>query len=231
MNYKADSMNCSNLMRTISQIEAADFVQAKVLQSQLARQIVLTDEFTQIKSVAGLDVGLTQNKEFAIGGVVVLSYPELEVIDKQACSRKIVFPYVPGFLSFREIPVLLGAWQKLSIYPDLLLCDGQGIAHPRRFGLACHLGIILNLPSIGVAKTRLIGEFTEPLQYKGAVSKLTRKGEQIGSVLRTRTNTKPLYISPGHKISQDSANQWVLNCCPRFRLPETTRQAHKLVSS
>ncbi len=214
----------------ISQIESLSIAQAKIIQNDLAKQTRLTDEFGEIKTIAGLDVGFTDNNRIAVGGIVILSFPTFEMIEQQTSRRKVVFPYAPGFLSFREVPVLLEAFYHLSNKPDLLICDGQGIAHPRRFGLACHLGTILDIPSIGAAKSRLIGKYTEPSHDKGSSSHLVDKDEQIGTVLRTRLNTKPLFVSPGHRISFDSANKWVLNCCPKFRLPETTRHAHKLVS-
>jgi deoxyribonuclease V len=141
-----------------------------------------------------------------------------------------VFPYVPGYLSFRELPAVLKALEQLKTIPDMFLCDGQGIAHPRRFGIACHLGVLTDIPSIGVAKSRLVGTYQEPGPNKGDQSNLYDDDEQIGVVLRTRNHVKPLFISPGHRISMSSATQWVLNCITRYRLPETTRMAHKLAS-
>ncbi len=215
----------------ISLIESTSIGQAKFIQNELAQKVRLIDQFGEIKTVAGLDVGFKENNHIALGGIVVLSFPDFEVIEQQTSQREVVFPYVPGFLSFREVPVLLDAVNKLRHKPDLLICDGQGIAHPRRFGLACHLGIALDMPAIGAAKSRLIGQFREPAVSKGSSSHLVDKGERIGTVMRSRQNTKPLFVSPGHKISFESANKWVLNCCPKFRIPETTRHAHKLVST
>ncbi|HEY9147853.1 MAG TPA: deoxyribonuclease V, partial [Gammaproteobacteria bacterium] len=140
------------------------------------------------------------------------------------------FPYVPGLLSFREVPAVLAALEQLSALPDLLLCDGQGIAPPRRLGIASHLGVLLDLPTIGVAKSRLVGEHAEPGEEKGAWQPLTDKGETLGCVLRSRSNVKPLYISPGHRVSVESARHWVMACLTRYRLPETTRWAHRLAS-
>ena len=214
----------------ISQIESASIEQAKNVQKDLAKKIRLTDEFNQIKTIAGLDVGFKDSNHIAIGGIVVLSFPDFKVIEQQTSQREVLFPYVPGFLSFREVPVLLDAYSKLQNNPDLLICDGQGIAHPRRFGLACHLGTVLNIPAIGAAKSRLTGQYRDPPSHKGSSSHLVDKGERIGTVLRTRKDTKPLFISPGYRVSFESANKWVLNCCPKFRIPETTRHAHKLVS-
>ena len=223
-------MKCSNLKTQICKIEAADYERAKEIQSELATKINLNDDLSAIEKVAGLDVGFEYENSLAIGGIVILSYPGFEVIEKRISRRKIIFPYVPGYLSFREIPVLLQAYDKIRNKPDLVICDGQGIAHPRRFGLACHLGILLDLPAIGAGKSRLIGHYTEPSLSRGACSPLIHKGEIIGGVVRSRQGTKPLFVSPGHKISINSAIAWTLKCCPKYRIPETTRQAHRLVS-
>ena len=139
-------------------------------------------------------------------------------------------PYIPGLLSFREIPAVLAAWEQLTVLPDLLLCDGQGLAHPRRFGLACHLGLLLDLPTIGVAKSRLIGSHVPPAPDKGSWQPLEDKGEVIGAVLRTRANVTPVYVSSGHRVSLRTAVAWTLRCVTRYRLPETTRAAHRLAS-
>jgi deoxyribonuclease V len=140
------------------------------------------------------------------------------------------FPYVPGLLSFRELPVVLDALARLAVIPDVILCDGQGRAHPRRFGIACHLGVLLDLPTVGVGKTRLVGRHAEPGPDKGDWAPLLDDGEVIGAVLRTRAGVKPLYISVGHRISLDSAITLTLACLTRYRLPETTRAAHRLAS-
>lgn len=218
------------LAQNIAQIESADLARAKQMQLAGAASIRLEDDFSGISTVAGLDVGFDNHTNTAIGGIVVLALPGFTVIEQHTARRPVIFPYQPGFLSFREVPVLLDAYAKLATTPDLLICDGQGIAHPRRFGLACHLGILLDLPAIGAAKTRLIGKYKEPGQTKGSHTALTHKNQQIGAVLRTRNNTHPLFVSPGHKISHASAIHWILQCCPKYRLPETTRHAHKLVS-
>jgi deoxyribonuclease V len=162
--------------------------------------------------------------------VAVLSYPGLEPVDRALAKRPTVFPYVPGLLSFREIPAVLDALAMLNRPPDLLLCDGQGYAHPRRFGLACHLGVLAGLPSIGVAKSRLIGEHEPVGREKGDRVWLRHDGEIIGAVLRTRRDVQPLYISVGHRVSLQTAIDYVLGCTTRFRLPETTRWAHRIAS-
>lgn len=206
------------------------FVQAKQLQLELAQKVCLEDQFTPPRYVAGVDVGFENSGKITRAAIAVLSYPELKLIDKSVVRRDTVFPYVPGYLSFRELPTVIAALDKLDTIPDMFLCDGQGIAHPRRFGIACHLGVLTDIPSIGVAKSRLTGTFTDPGKEKGDTSDLLDKQERIGVVLRTRTNVKPLFISPGHKISIESAVHWTMNCTTRYRLPETTRAAHHLAS-
>jgi deoxyribonuclease V len=195
------------------------------------RQAVITeDDFGTVQFVAGIDVGFEDQGATTRAAVAVLSYPDLKFCDHAIARRPTTFPYIPGFLSFREVPAVLDALETLKTLPDLLLCDGQGIAHPRRFGIACHLGILTNLPAIGVAKSRLVGKFGEVPDERGAWVPLTHKGETIGAVLRTRPGTKPLYISSGHRIGLDSAIAYVMGCTTKYRLPETTRHAHKLAS-
>jgi deoxyribonuclease V len=159
-----------------------------------------------------------------------LSYPDLQPLEQSIARLPTTFPYIPGLLSFRELPAILQALSKLSLPPDILLCDGQGRAHPRRFGLACHLGVYTGIPAVGVAKTRLIGSHAEVPNEKGGWVPLIDKGETVGAVVRTRYDVKPLYISIGHKISLPRAIELVLGCTTRYRLPETTRAAHKLAS-
>ncbi len=162
---------------------------------------------------------------------MVLAYPSLELNDSAIARRPTSFPYVPGLLSFRELPAVLEALEQLKQLPDLLLCDGQGYAHPRRIGIASHLGVLTDIPSIGVGKTRLIGEHRPVADERGAWQPLLDKGEVIGAVLRTRKGVKPLYISAGHRISLESAIEYVMGCTTRFKLPETTRMAHKYASN
>jgi deoxyribonuclease V len=163
--------------------------------------------------------------------VAVLSFPALQLQESAIARRPTSFPYIPGFLSFREIPAVLNALEKISLTPDLILCDGQGIAHPRRFGIACHLGLIVDIPTIGVAKSLLIGKHQEVAEERGSWQPLVNRGETIGAVLRTRTGTKPLYVSSGHRVSLNTAIDYVLRCTPKYRLPETTRIADKLASA
>jgi deoxyribonuclease V len=202
--------------------------QARSVQADLCGQVETVDRLDSVLYVAGVDVGFTADDQISRAAVTVLSFPDLVVVDQAVVEEPTVFPYLTGYLSFREIPPILSALAKLSIDPQLILCDGQGLAHPRRFGLACHLGLVLNLPTIGVAKTLYIGTH-EPLpDERGAWVPLLDKGETIGAVLRTRPQVKPLYISIGHQISLNTAIDYVLHCTPKYRLPETTRQADRL---
>ena len=200
------------------------------IQKALQSHVNLTDDFGEIKTVAGVDVGFEKNNSVTIAATAVLNFDTLEVVETAVARHPTTFPYIPGLLSFREIPAVLEAMLKLNEEPDLLLCDGQGIAHPRRFGIAAHLGLLLDLPAIGVAKSRLTGTHDEVPLEKGSFVPLMDRGEQIGVVLRTRTNVKPLYISPGHRVSIDTAHQLVMQCVTKYRLPETTRHAHRLAS-
>lgn len=204
--------------------------EAKQIQTELAQQVILEDRFAPPNHVAGVDVGFEDKGRITRAAIAVLKYPELTLADTGLARCPTVFPYVPGYLSFRELPAVLMALDKLRIIPDMFLCDGQGIAHPRRFGIACHLGVLTDIPSIGIGKSRLIGTYQEPGQRKGDYSELVDKGECIGVVLRSRDRVKPLFISPGHRISLTSAINWALNCTTRYRLPETTRHAHRLAS-
>ena len=203
--------------------------EARRIQNGLCTQVVRTDRVGRINTVAGVDIGL--KKDIARASVVVLSFPELQVVDSVVTESPVRFPYVPGLLSFREIPPLLIAFTQLQTEPDLVIVDGQGIAHPRRFGLASHLGLILDKPTIGCAKSRLCGQYEEPESEQGSYTYLMDKGEIIGTVVRTRKNVQVVYISIGHQISLDSARTLTLACCRGYRLPETTRYAHKAASS
>ncbi|MES9964734.1 MAG: deoxyribonuclease V [Candidatus Sedimenticola sp. 20ELBAFRAG] len=205
--------------------------QAREIQLQLRQRIITVDRLGSITTVAGVDVGFEDCGNTTRGAVVLLSFPGLKRIDSAIARRPTSFPYVPGLLSFREIPAVLDALEQLKQQPDLLLCDGQGIAHPRRFGIACHLGLLTDIPSIGVAKSRLIGSHREPALEKGSWEPLMDGDERIGAVLRSRTNVSPLYISTGHRICLETAIDYVLACTPQYRLPETTRQAHRLASA
>ena len=202
--------------------------EAREIQNRLRRKVIGTDQFGTINTVAGVDIGL--KKDIALASVVVLSFPELQVVDSEVAACAVRFPYIPGLLSFREIPPLLTAFAQLQTEPDLVIVDGQGIAHPRRFGLASHLGLILDKPTIGCAKSRLWGRYEEPGLEQGAYTHLVDKGSVIGAAVRTRTNVRVVYVSVGHRISLDSARKLTLACCQGYRLPETTRHAHNAAS-
>ncbi|MDQ5909730.1 MAG: Endonuclease [Pseudomonadota bacterium] len=205
-------------------------VEAIALQQELRGRVILDDRLGPVQRVAGVDVGFEAQGTVTRAAIAVLRYPELEVLETAIARRPTTFPYLPGLLSFRELPAVLEALEQLRELPDMLLCDGQGIAHPRRLGIASHLGLLVDTPSIGVAKTRLCGTHEEPPNQRGAWTPLWANGEMIGAVLRTRPSVKPLYISSGHRVSLETAIQFVMACCTRYRLPETTRHAHRLAS-
>ncbi|QSJ16958.1 deoxyribonuclease V [Nostoc sp. UHCC 0702] len=206
--------------------------EAIAIQEQLRSQVITEDKFKQpVQYVAGVDMGFEADGTISRAAVAVLSFPELQVIETTLAYRPTTFPYIPGFLSFREIPAVLDALEKIKTIPDIILCDGQGIAHPRRLGIACHLGILIDIPTIGVAKSLLIGKHEELPETRGSWQPLIDRGETIGVVLRTRTKVKPLYVSSGHKVSLPTAIDYVLRCTPKYRLPETTRIADKLASA
>jgi deoxyribonuclease V len=203
---------------------------AIALQNRLRSKVIRLGRPRRMWHVAGTDVGFERGGGISCAAVAVLSFPELELVEHAVARLPTRFPYVPGLLSFREIPVLLAALNKLRITPDLILCDGQGLAHPRRFGIASHLGVYCGIPTIGVAKSRLIGEHGQPMQRRGAWVPLRHNGETIGAVLRSRTHTEPIYVSIGHRVSLPLAVRYVMACTTKFRLPETTRWAHRLAS-
>ena len=204
--------------------------QAKAIQLSLAQQVVTEDALnSHPRYVAGIDVGFV-DKKTTRAAIVVLNFPELTLHETAVGYTPIMLPYIPGYLSFREIPAIIKALERLKTIPDLILCDGQGIAHPRRLGIASHLGVLTDLPTIGVAKTRYIGEYQEPKQQKGNWTPLNYEKEVIGGVLRTRVNVKPLFISTGHRISLQTAIHFTMQCVTRYRLPEPTRLADKLAA-
>lgn len=219
-----------SMKNTTSHVWDLNPTEAIELQNALRHKVILSDHFSPPKRVAGVDVGFEQQGKITRAAVAVLKFPELEPLEHAVARLPTTFPYVPGLLSFREIPSILKAMEQLKQTPDLLLCDGQGFAHPRRFGLACHLGLITDMPAIGVAKSRLIGSHEMLADEKGAWVPLMDKKEEIGAVLRTRTRVKPLYISVGHRISLHTAIRYVMACTTRYKLPETTRAAHRLAS-
>lgn len=204
--------------------------EAVQIQESLRKKIVKEGVPRRVNLVAGVDVGFP-DKNIARAAVVVLSFPKLELVEKQIAEVPVTFPYVPGLLAFREAPACLAAIKKLANEPDLFIFDAQGYAHFRRMGLATHLGIILDKPSVGCAKSRLVGKYQVPGNRVGDKSDLIDKGEVVGAVVRSKQKSPPLFISIGHKISLDEAVRYVLACTKRGqRLPETTRLAHQIVS-
>ncbi|MFQ5490010.1 MAG: deoxyribonuclease V [Phycisphaerae bacterium] len=205
-------------------------VRAAALQRELAPSIIARGNVPGARYVAGADLAFTPDQQRCIAGVVVWDLHRQEVVEQRTAVRKVNFPYVPGLLSFREAPALLAAIGKLAIEPDAYIFDGQGYAHPRRFGLACHVGLLIDRPSAGCAKSRLIGHHAEPGRRRGSMTPLIDKGRPIGTVLRTRDKVKPVYVSLGHRLSLSAAEKLVLACCAGYRLPEPTRLADHLVA-
>lgn len=205
--------------------------EAIAIQNRLRSLVRTQDELPpDIQRVAGVDVGFEDNGTVTRAAVAVLDFPSLTSVESRIARLPTEFPYIPGLLSFREIPALVAALGALDTLPDLILVDGQGYAHPRRLGIACHLGVLTGLPTIGVGKTRLVGTHGEVPDRRGAWVPLRDREETVGAVLRTRTGTKPIYVSAGHRVGLEAAVDWVMRCTGRYRLPETTRQAHRLAS-
>lgn len=205
--------------------------EAIVLQKNLARRVSVVKPTAELRFVAGLDAAFSVDGQRCLSAVVLWDSQEQRIVEQHTASAKLTFPYVPGLLSFREAPALLAALQKLERTPHVLMCDGQGLAHPRRLGIASHVGIICGLPTIGCAKSRLCGVETEPARKRGSWTPLLDGGEEIGAVLRTQDNVRPLYVSVGHLCDLPTACELVLACAVRYRLPEPTRLADRLVAS
>ncbi len=200
------------------------------IQNDLKNRIQLDDSFNSIRIIAGADVSFDKSKNQGYGGVIAYSFPELKEVERQGVIRAITFPYVPGLLAFREAPILLEAFSSLATEPDVILFDGQGIAHFRRMGIATHMGIVLNKPTIGCAKSRLIGSYTEPGEDVGSRSPLIDGEETVGVVLRTRKRVRPIFVSPGTKISLETCIEVVLQCLDGYRIPKPTREADRYVA-
>jgi deoxyribonuclease V len=206
-----------------------DVREASEIQRNLRGRLRLVPLESELSIVAGADVSHARSdRKILVAAVVLMTLPDLSVVEETIAYRRATFPYVPGYLSFREAPVLLDAFRKLSRVPDLVLFDGQGIAHPREFGLASHLGLMLDLPSVGCAKKRLVGDHGDVGRDAGSRMPLTVDGKPVGTVLRTRTGVKPVYVSPGNRIDIDGSGDAVMQCLAGFRLPEPIRRAHQL---
>jgi len=193
---------------------------------KLATHVIRKNRLGAVKTVAGIDVGI--KGDMACAAVVMLNFPGLDIAAQSTATRRVTCPYIPGLLSFREGPVILDALDRLEHKPDLLIFDGQGIAHPSRLGIASHIGLLSDLPSIGCAKSRLCGQYQEPGVERGSHVLLMDHGEAIGAIVRTRTNVKPVFVSIGHRVDLQTCIDVVLACCRGYRLPETTRLSHRL---
>lgn len=206
--------------------------EAVQLQKKLREKVILEPLVSPVSHIGGCDVSMNLFSNVVYAGFVVLSYPDLAIVEHAVVKETISFPYIPGLLSFREIPPLLKAWEKLTIKPDIICVDGVGVAHPRRLGIATHLGLILEVPTIGIAKSVLVGSYHEPDTQKGSSSPLLdpQTSEQLGIALRTKDNVKPIFISPGYKITIEDAENIVRSSLGKYRIPEPTRLAHEKVN-
>jgi len=204
------------------------YEEAARIQRELAGQISLSPFLSGYRYVGGADVSYSKKENTLFAAVVVQEYPSGRQVFWRAEKGTATFPYIPGLLSFREVPLLLRVFEDIPVTPDVILCDGQGLAHPRGFGLACHIGLLLDVPSIGCAKSRLVGEYEEPGEARGCSSPLTYKDSVVGAVVRTRDKVKPVFVSPGHRVDVETAVRVVLETCRGYRLPEPTRIAHLL---
>jgi deoxyribonuclease V len=206
--------------------------EAVALQNILRERLVLRPPASlKVSRVAGADVSTERGNDTGYGGFVVLDAESLTPRAQVGAAVTLPFPYFPGLLSFRELPVLAAAWARLTLRPDLLIFDGQGIAHPRRLGLACHGGLLFGVPSIGCAKSLLVGTYGRLGEERGATAEIRHRGEVVGMAVRTRRGVSPVYVSPGHLMDLPTAVEWVLRVSPRYREPETTRRAHRLVNA
>lgn len=198
-------------------------------QERLRDRVILEDRFGRVRFVAGADLAFDPASETASAGVIVYRFPELTEVERRMARRKLGFPYIPGLLSFRETPVLIAAFARLRTTPDLILIDAHGRAHPRLFGMACHIGVLFDIPTIGCAKSLLVGEHDEPGRKAGSVAPLVFRGERVGTVLRTRGGVKPIYVTPGHRVSVETSVGLVWQCLDGLRIPKPTRQADRYV--
>ena len=204
--------------------------QAIAYQQELRKQVSITPFDKEIRTIAGADISFNKYEETVYAGIVTFKYPELKIIGTATAISRTSFPYISGLLAFREVPALLEAWDKLQIKPDVLILDGQGIAHERRLGIATHFGLVTGATTIGSAKSRLAGKCEEPVNEVFAQSPMYDKGEMIGIALRSKKNCNPIYISPGNNISMEQSVEVIKNCIRGYRIPEPTRQAHLLVN-
>ncbi|CUT00037.1 endonuclease V [Candidatus Kryptobacter tengchongensis] len=201
------------------------------IQNEMRNLVKIENLQSQIRYIAGADISFDKGSNTVYAGIVVLKFPELVEVDRSLLITEVNFPYIPGLLSFRESPALIKAWEKIKIIPDVVIIDGQGIAHPRRFGIASHFGVLIDKPTIGCAKSLLVGMYKEPDEKAGSYSYLYDSGEIIGVALRTRDNVQPVFVSIGHKITLDESIEIIMQSIRGYRIPEPTRQAHMLVNA
>jgi len=201
------------------------------IQNEMRNLVKIENLQSQIRYIAGADISFDKGSNTVYAGIVVLKFPELVEVDRSLLITEVNFPYIPGLLSFRESPALIKAWEKIKIIPDVVIIDGQGIAHPRRFGIASHFGVLIDKPTIGCAKSLLVGKYKEPDEKAGSYSYLYDSGEIIGVALRTRDNVQPVFVSIGHKITLDESIEIIMQSIRGYRIPEPTRQAHMLVNA
>lgn len=204
--------------------------QATLIQHDLRKQLILDPWQKEIRTIAGADISLELYSETVYAGIVVLSYPELQPVSYSLVKSTTVFPYVPGFLAFREIPAILKAYEQMPVKPDVVMFDGNGILHARRMGIASHFGVLTHSVTMGCAKKKLAGQYVEPGQEKGACTPVVDKGEVIGYALRSKDKVKPVFISPGHQMSLQDSLGLAMKCLAKHRLPEPTRRAHEYVN-
>ncbi len=211
--------------------ERPSVAEAFEIQRELREKVVCTREFGELSTIAGADIAVLKGEGKLVCGIMVFSYPEMDEIERVSAVVEENFPYIPGLLAFREGPAIIETYERLKNKPDLIMIDGQGIAHPRGFGIACHVGVLLDVPALGVAKKRLYGKFEEPGRKRGSWTRLVSgQGGTIGAVLRTRDGVKPVFVSVGHRIDLDSAREIALSCAKGYRIPEPTRRADKFVA-
>ncbi len=201
------------------------------IQNKLRDLVKVENLKTEINYIAGADISFDKGSNVVYAGIAVLKFPELEEIERSLVIMEVSFPYIPGLLSFRESPALIKAWEKIEVVPDVVVIDGQGIAHPRRFGIASHFGVLIDRPTIGCAKSLLIGKYDEPAEKAGSYSYLYDSGEIVGVALRTRDNVQPVFVSIGHKITLEESIKIILQTVKGFKIPEPTRHAHNLVNA
>lgn len=214
----------------ITNYEGLKIPQATIIQNELRKKVNIGERDFEIKTIAGADISLNLYSTTVYAGIILLSFPELKPLGYSLVRAETRFPYVPGYLAFREVPALYSAWNQMPAKPDVLVVDGHGIAHPRRMGIAAHFGALSGQPTIGSAKKILWGKFNEPVLTAGSYSPISDKGEVIGYTLRSKTNVKPVFISPGHLLSLQNTLDIMKQCLGKYRIPEPTRLAHELVN-